>query len=165
MISFKAFVEAIHEAIISASDTLMNKNEGLLDKYFDQSTTDVTDPTTKVVSTKSTLIPKSVILEYPVLNADGKVDVTEVHVPLITLVPLSMSKIEKATLTAEFEMEIVNGEVQLNFSTTSNVGGLFKKNPKITTGKIEIVINPQETTDGLKQIVEGYEAILKRQLS
>ena len=164
MISFKAFVEAIHEAIISASDTLMDKNEGLLSKYFDQTTTNVTDPITKVVTSKSTLIPKSVILEYPVLNADGKVDVTEVHVPLITMVPLSMSKIEKATLTAEFEMQIVNGDVQLNFTTTGSTG-LFKKDPKVTTGKIEIVISPQETTEGLQQIVEGYEAILKRQLS
>jgi hypothetical protein len=164
MIRFQAFIEAIHEAIISASDTLMAKNEGILDKYFDQTTHDVTDPTTNVVSSKSTLVPKSVILEYPVLNADGKVDITEVHVPLITMVPLALSQIEKATLTAEFEMEIVDGEVQLNF-TTIKAGGLFKKNPKTTTGKIEIVITPQESTEGLKQIVEGYEAILKRQLS
>ena len=29
MISFKLFVEAIHHAIVSASDSLMDKNEGL----------------------------------------------------------------------------------------------------------------------------------------
>lgn len=34
MISFKLFVEAIHHAIVSASDSLMDKNEGLLDKYL-----------------------------------------------------------------------------------------------------------------------------------
>lgn len=36
MISFKLFVEAIHHAIVSASDSLMDKNEGLLDKYFEK---------------------------------------------------------------------------------------------------------------------------------
>ena len=52
MISFKLFVEAIHHAIVSASDSLMDKNEGLLDKYFEK-------PVVGVGKDKGALIPKS----------------------------------------------------------------------------------------------------------
>ena len=58
MISFKLFVEAIHHAIVSASDSLMDKNEGLLDKYFEK-------PVVGVGKDKGALIPKIVQLEYP----------------------------------------------------------------------------------------------------
>lgn len=155
MISFKAFVEAIHEAIINASNTLMDKNVGLLDKYFEE----ITDKTTN----KTTLTPKNVILEYPALTSDGQVSPTEIQVPLITLVPLATSQIEKATLTAEFEMEIIDNELQLSFP--SHKSGVFHKDSKGNTGKLEIVISPQESSEGLKLIVEAYEAALKRQIS
>jgi hypothetical protein len=163
MISFKSFVEAVHSAIIEASNTLMDKNVGLLDKYFEETSTVVQSEGSDPV-TKSTLAPKNVILEYPLLTADGKVETTEIQVPLITMVPLSMSQIEKATLTADFELEIVDGELQLSFPVRKN-DKLFHKKSKSTTGKLEIVISPQESSEGLKLIVEGYEAVLKRQLS
>jgi len=159
MISFKAFVKAIHEAIMSASNTLMDKNVDLLDKYFEETTSEESDKTTR-----STLVPKNVILEYPVLNSDGKVEQTKIQVPLITLVPLSMSQIEKATLTAEFEMEIIDGELQLSFPNKKS-DGVFNKKTKSNTGKLEITISPQESSEGLKLIVEGYEAVLRQQLS
>jgi hypothetical protein len=163
MISFKSFVEAVHNAIIEASNTLMDKNVGLLDKYFEETTRTVT-PDGGTPTTKSTLVPKNVILEYPLLTADGNVETTEIQVPLITMVPLSMSQIEKATLSADFEMEIVDGEVQLSFPARKS-DKMFGKKSKSTTGKLEIVISPQESSEGLKLIVEGYEAVLKRQLS
>lgn len=34
MISFKSFISAIHDAILSANDELMERNTSLLDKYF-----------------------------------------------------------------------------------------------------------------------------------
>ena len=61
MISFKLFVEAIHHAIVSASDSLMDKNEGLLDKYFEK-------PAVGAGKDKGALIPKIVKLEYPTLG-------------------------------------------------------------------------------------------------
>jgi hypothetical protein len=162
MISFKSFVTAIHEAIVNASDTLMDKNISLLDKYFSESTSDVTDSEGKKTS-KTTLIPKTVLLQYPHLNAAGVVENLEVAVPLITLVPLTMSQIEKAKLTADFEMEIVGQELQLHFSKPAE--GFFHKKHKTKIAKLEITLMPQETSDGLKMLVEGYEAILKRQIS
>ena len=155
MISLKAFVEAIHDAIINASNTLMDKNIGLMDNYFVENENKNTG--------KKTLAPKNVILEYPVLSSDGQMNTTEIQVPLITLVPLATSQIEKATLTAEFEMEIVDNELQLSFPSHKN--GVFHKDSKENTGKLEIVISPQESAEGLKLIVEAYEAVLKRQIS
>lgn len=163
MINFKSFITAIHNAIISASDSLMDKNVGLLDKYFDEKITEEEDKKTGVKTSKTILEPKTVILEYPVFSSNGP-EMSEVHVPLITLVPLQMSHIEKAVLTAEFEMEIVDGEIELNF-TKRKEGGSFLSRPKTTHAKLEVTISPQETTDGLKLIVEGYESILKRQIS
>ncbi len=173
MISFKSFVSAIQNAIMGASDTLMDKNLSLIDRYFDKDTAEVKDSTGNVVS-KATLIPKTVTLNYPQLNEhaeddediinDYQVKVLPIEVPLITLVPLTMPQIEKATLTAEFELEIVNGELQLNFPNSAR-GGLFKKAPKTTRGKLEIILSPQESSEGLKMLIESYESFLKRQLS
>lgn len=166
MISFKSFVNAVHDAIMNASDSLMDKNVGILDNYFEEVVTEEKDPNTKVTSSKKSLAPKTVTLEYPNLTAEGKVETTHVQVPLITLVPISVSQIEKATLTADFEMEIVDDVLQLHFTNGGDSGknGFFKK-AKTNRGKLEIVITPRETTEGLKLVIEGYEAILKRQIS
>jgi hypothetical protein len=183
MISFKQFVNAIHDAIMNASDALMQKNQGLLDKYFDSKLDD---------SNKTVLTPKIVTLEYPIvippptapkaeqigemsetienkITKDHYVNSFEnfkIQVPLITMVPLSMPQIEKATFTADFLIQIIDGELQLDFpssSTTSTAKGFFKK-AKSTRGKLEITISPHEPSEGLKMIVDAYEATLKRQI-
>lgn len=151
MISFKLFVEAIHHAIVSAGDSLMDKNEGLLEKYFEKSA-DGAQVGNRV------LVPKIVELEYPTLNDAGNVTTTTVQVPLITLVPVTASKIEKATVTAEFALEVVNDELLISFPND-------KASEKATFGKLEIVISPQEPTDGLELIIEGYANALKRQIT
>ncbi len=163
MISFKSFVNAIHSAIINASDSLMDKNVGLLDKYFDEVTRENKDAETGETTSKTILDPKTVILEYPSINADGTEVMNEVHVPLITLVPLQMSQVEKAVVSADFEMDIVDGAIELNFVKRSSLG--FMKKPKKNMAKLEITITPQDTSEGLKLLVEGYESILKRQIS
>ena len=162
MVSFKSFITAIHDAILRANDAVMDKNLDMLNRYFDETPKEVTDDKGAKL-TKKTLVPKSVILEYPNKNEDGSFKISEVHVPLITLVPLSNSQIEKATLVSEFEMEIINDELQINF-TNGSKDGFFKKS-KAKRGRLEIVISPQETSEGLKLLVEGYEAILRRQIS
>ena len=144
MISFKLFVEAIHHAIVSASDSLMDKNEGLLDKYFEK-------PAVGVGKDKGALIPKIVQLEYPTLDDAGAVTTTTVQVPLITLVPVTASKIEKATVTAEFALEVINNELQISFPNN-------KSSENAT-------VSPQELTDGLELIIEGYANALKRQIT
>lgn len=36
--------------------------------------------------------------------------------------------------------------------------------PKSKIGNIEIIIRPQECSDGMKQIIDAYERVLKSQL-
>jgi len=143
---------------MQAGDTLMDKNIGLLDKYFEESKTP-----------EKNLIAKTVVLEMHSLGVDGSTQTNQVHVPLITLVPLTTTRIEKATLTADFEMEIVEGELQLDFKNRSagglGIGGLFSKPDKKKIGRLEITIAPQETPEGLRLMVEAYESALKRQIS
>ena len=169
MISLKSFIAAIHDAIMSASDSLMAKNEGILDKYFEQTSVEEEDKDGNKTS-KDILKPRTVILEYPAPTVDPDLvksqgfERLEIAVPLITLVPLQMSQIEKAVLKADFEIEIVNEEIQLHFTNRKDIG-VFKKKPKTTYGRLEITMSPVDTTEGLKLIVEGYESVLKRQIT
>lgn len=161
MISFKSFINTIHDAILSASTSLMDKNLALLDNYFyetQEPATDSENPT----DTKILLRPKTVVMEYPHPNAEGGVDNLEVSVPLITLAPINLSQIEKVTLTADFDMELQGEDVWLSMPSEHGIG-LFKK-PRPNTTKLEITLTPQDTPEGLKMLVEGYEAMLKRQL-
>lgn len=74
------------------------------------------------------------------------------------MVPVTASKIEKATVTAEFALEVVNDELLIGFPNN-------KPSDKATIGKLEIVISPQEPTDGLGLIIDGYANALKRQIT
>lgn len=158
MISLKLFVNAIHDAILHASESLMNRNQGLLDQYFEPKS-----------PTDTTLVPKSVVLEFYKLGSDGVAKPDLIQVPLITLIPISVCRIEKATLTADFEMDVVNDELQLNFPSGSGqgsvLGSLFGKPKEKNNGRLEIVISPNDTPEGLKLVVDAYEATLKQQLS
>lgn len=207
MISFKAFINAVHDVILSANDALMEKNTGLLDKYFEapadeedirKTIDDAIEASKSIYSKKDkesqeeykkvikglkyaqkamgepdeddeniqasgALSAKSVVIEYPRQTAQG-VEYTEVHVPLITLVPLSMSQIKEAKLTTEFELQLVDDEVQLNFDPGKSKGKMFGKKPESTFGRLEITISPHESSEGLKSLVEGYEKTLKAQI-
>jgi hypothetical protein len=163
MISFKSFVTAIHDAIVGASNELMDKNISLLDKYFTETTIPASADDTDTCD-KTVLKPKTVIMEYPHMNAAGNLENLEIAVPLITLAPLNLSQIEKVTLTADFDLELSGNEVWLSLAGEHGAGGLFKKHRSNST-KLEITLVPQETPEGMKMLVEGYEAILKRQLS
>lgn len=157
MITLKQFIRAIHEAVLQASDSLMDKNIGLLDHYFEQSATD-----------EKYLVPKTVNLEFYSLSPEGKAQSSKVQVPLITLVPISIPRIERATLTTDFEMEVVDGELQIDFKGTkrrSSLGKMFGREDEKRVGRLEITMTPQDTPEGIKLVVDAYEATLKRQLS
>lgn len=164
MISFKEFVHAIHAAVLEANNTLMDKNQEILKKYFkevpDTSDTSKDDPKGNV---PLRLEPLTVNLEYPHLDSDGKVELTDISVPLITLAPLNMSQIEKVTFSSEFEMLVNEGELEIDFSNRKR-SNMFSKKDKSKVGKIEIVVTPQDTAEGIKILVEAYENVLKRQL-
>ncbi|MFQ3181014.1 MAG: hypothetical protein ACI83B_000637 [Sediminicola sp.] len=162
MISFKSFIQSIHDAVLKANDALMDKNTDLLDKYFKEKRIEVTDKE-GIQKTKKILEPISVVMQYPTVDDEGNVKNIDIHVPLITIVPITTSQIEKAKLTADFDMEIVDGDLQIDFSGKKKSEGLFKKG-RTSKGTLEITISPQDTSDGLKLLIDGYETLLKRQI-
>jgi hypothetical protein len=160
MISFKSFINAIQGAIAGAAEALMDTNVSLLDKYFTEVTQPISEGSEKQ---KSNLVPKTVILSYPHLTANGTVENLDIAVPLITLVPITMSKLDQVTLSANFEMEVVNEELLLRF-TKEKSPALFRKKSKMSWGKIEMTFSPQQTTEAFKLLIQGYEDTLRRQL-
>lgn len=156
MIKFKHFVEAIHQAISGAADILIDKNQGLLEKYFQKDTLEIKSDSNE--PKREVYRPRMVYLDYPAVDEKGNDVTSQVEVPLITLVPVTSSQIEKATFTAEFQLSIIDDDLYLDFPDSK------KKNQSSTIGKLEIVISPKETTEGLQQIIEGYEKALKRQI-
>ncbi|MNK18856.1 hypothetical protein D3C87_370700 [compost metagenome] len=169
MISFKSFVKAIHSAIVDSSDQLMGKNLEIFHKYFESREEEVVeaDGTKK---TKSTLVPRTVTLTYPQVNEIPEsnekgyaLKMAPVEVPLVTLVPMTLCNIEKATFTAEFEMEIVQDALQINFVKPRSE--FVRHSPGHNIGKLEITLSPHETAEGLKLLMESYENFLKRQIT
>ncbi len=155
MISLKEFVTTIHQAVSAAADTLMDKNREQLTKYFDK----IDVPNAGTDDVEQHLKPKMVRFDVPNLDSQDRNEQEGIMVPLITLVPFTASQIEKVTLTTEFRLSVdENNELQLDFSKHRNWG---KSSP---LGKLEIVVSPTDTTEGLQQLIEGYEAMLKKQL-
>lgn len=154
MISFKLFIEAIHKAVSGAADTLADRNNELLDKYFyKEANEDGNSPEDDI------LHPRMVEMEYPTLNSEGNVEKGCIQVPLITMVPLCAIKIEKATLSAEFDLSVEDNDLQISFPN----GGRSKDGN--SCGKLDIVISQQDAPQGMELLVNGYNNILKRQLS
>lgn len=172
MISLKAFVNAIHDAILGANDALSDQNLEILNKYFEEDANvqqgqQANQDASKEADLPHTLKARSVKVEYPQQTSEGT-KMVGVEVPLITLVPLSLSQIEKVKLSADFQIQVIEDELQLLFPKERPPGkkSLFGKDPQKegTLGRIEITITPAELSDGLKVLVEGYEKALKSQI-
>lgn len=171
MISFKAFIEGINNAILAANDSLMDKNAGIFDTYFEKApaapTTSVTG--VKPAATTSALQAKSITIKYPHRTADGQATMVDVEVPLVTLIPLSFSTVDEVKLKAHFDLQVINDELQISFNSEApkkRRWSLFGNSPsgEETTGLLEITLKPTEGPEGLKRIIEGYEKVLRAQI-
>ncbi len=156
MLSLKSFIASIHDAILQASDSMMDKHLDLLERHF------TAQPESGATGGQQILTPKMVTLEYHTADQSLNTVVRQVQVPLITLVPLVVPRIEKAVLAADFEMEIAGDEVQINFASPAR-RSMFGR-PKRPIGRLEITLTPQETPEGLKAVVEAYERAVKAQV-
>ncbi len=152
MISLKSFIDAVHDAIVAANDTLSDSSVGILSRFFKK--------TPSEDDSESTMLPDSIVLKYPQTTENG-VEEVEVNVPLITLAPLTCPTIDSVEFNTRFEMEVVDEELQLNFSKENKDTGDMKSN---RSGHLKIVISPQEIPEGLKSVIEGYERVLKAQI-
>lgn len=156
MISLKSFIAALQEAVVQAGESLLDKNVNLLDRYFAPSAMQAADG-----SSEKTLAAKTVNLEYTALSEDLTPVTRKVEVPLITLIPVTTARIEKAVLSAEFQIQLADGEVQIDFAGKNH--GWFG-NSKGTTARLEITISPQAAPEGMHTVVEAYEKSLKAQI-
>jgi len=114
------------------------------------------------------LRPKTVILNYPSSGQNGMIVNKEVHVPLITLIPISFSKVDEVRLKADLELNLVDDELQVGLGKFSNRKKITESesdsSQQGSVGSVEIVLKPQEMSDGMQHVVDAYEKILKAQL-
>ena len=168
MISLKHFIKAIHDAIVDAHNSILKNHEQVLDQFFDVRKVVAEDESVEGSDEDradgTRLVPKTVVLEFPSTDKNGKAITTPVHVPLITLVPLSNARIEKATISVEFDLKSHQNEdgedvLELTFPKQGQGPGDSTK-----SSKMELTIAPMEAPDGVKILVEEYEGVLKRQM-
>lgn len=115
------------------------------------------------------LVPKTVRVNYPATfdfatpdnDKEYKTISTPIEVPLLTLVPVCNYNIEKATFNANFKFDVIDDQVMIDFSKETIKEGEISNN----IGKLEIVLAPQQTPEGLRSLIESYENFLKRQIT
>lgn len=149
MISFKSFIDSIHRAVSDAADLMEEKNRELFNRYFEA---------IQQEDGSQSLVPKMVSLLVPNIDEEGTIDNQIVTIPLFSLIPLNSSQIEKTTFSADFQLSVENGELNLAF--------LGEKLPKgqFTQGHLEIVISPTEPAEGLQKLIDAYADIIAKQL-
>lgn len=110
----------------------------------------------------SGLVPKMTTIQYP-HKTDSGVVMSDVQVPLITLVPLSMTQISEVRIRTDLELQVKDEELLVSFPVAQ--AGTVQDDLKArSTATIEIVLTPHHGTEGLKKIVEGYEKVLRAQI-
>lgn len=115
--------------------------------------------------TPNTLKAKTVALQFPDQTSNGTV-MRNIHVPLISLIPVSMAQVSEVKFRTNLEMQVENEDLLVGFptpkaaSTPSSEGDSGQPNGAF----IEITITPQESSEGLKKLIEGYEKVLRSQM-
>ncbi|MEM8641071.1 MAG: DUF2589 domain-containing protein [Cyanobacteria bacterium P01_G01_bin.54] len=117
---------------------------------------------TQRVELPDKLRPKMTTIQFPQKTANGVV-LSDVKVPAITLVPLSMTQISEVKLHTELEIQVEGEELLVGFSTAhSDKKSNESRNSSRVT--LQIALTPHHGTEGLRQIIEGYEKILRAQI-
>ena len=153
MINFSKLVEAINKATNIAHSSLLESHNDLMESYFEKK------------EGNDNFQAKMVSINYPVKAHDNSIKNVAVDVPLITLVPVSTTRIEELKFTTNLEVVLEKDELLVSFSSQDEQSNnLFCKKRKSSFAKIEITLKPNESTEGLKNIIEGYEKILRAQI-
>lgn len=107
------------------------------------------------------LHPVTVTVQFPENTASGIV-MREVAVPLLTLVPIRMPTIEEVRFTSNFNMHVVEDDIQIEFNPVRSEG--MVDNNVQNDGRLEVILKPGETPEGLTKLIEGYERALRAQI-
>ena len=118
---------------------------------------------------ENVLRPRMVTVQYPHQTKEGKTTTSDVHVPLITMVPLSMSQISEVKFRTDLEVQLDNNELSVSFPTTLSTAnnrddGRQSAETARPVAQIEITMTPHHTSEGLRKIIEGYEKVLRSQI-
>ncbi|WP_341900097.1 DUF2589 domain-containing protein [Fluviicola taffensis] len=152
MIQLKKLVEAINNAAEIANATLVNSHDQVIDNFFNKD-----GETGKYQA-------KIIVIEYPIVADGGTIEKRLVEVPLITVVPISSARIEGLKFTTELEIALENNDLMVSFTNSNREGFLSRGKKKSTFATLEIDIRPQENTEGLNKLIEGFEKQLRAQI-
>ncbi|MDC8004702.1 DUF2589 domain-containing protein [Aureisphaera galaxeae] len=111
-------------------------------------------------NTWDTLTPKTIVVEIPEQTPKGVV-MKKVNVPLIALIPISVSKISEIRFKTDLEILVENDDLKVGFPKKEKEHEGLSQLP---TSTLEITINPDETAAGLKELILGYEKVLRAQI-
>lgn len=109
--NFQSFVTAMQDAVLNARNGLMSQNLDLLNQYFESELD---------ADGRSVLKPISVIITYPRYASDGTATSVDVHVPLITLLPITMPTLEEVKFKTDMQLHLVDNEILVNFQGGGN---------------------------------------------
>lgn len=114
------------------------------------------------------LRPKMVALQYPLATPEGP-RIQVVHVPLISLVPLSQVQLKELNFSTELDLSVHGDALQVSFPKRQAAAEDSRDNqspsaPKGTRAQLEVKISAMETPEGLKYVVDGYERALRAQI-
>ena len=100
-------------------------------------------------------------------TADG-IKMCDVEVPLITLVPMTSSKISEVKLKTTMEIQADQENLHVSFPTKKKTSSKRTESTASTaepqTASLEITVTPDDAPEGLKKIVEGFEKSLRMQI-
>ncbi len=115
--------------------------------------------------TTESLMPKTVVLQYPIPTHDGFV-MKDVKIPLISLIPVSMSEISEIKFKTTIELIVDDNNLQVGFPNKSDMNKLEINKPNESHySTLEITIRPRDGSEGLSTLIQGYEKALRAQLS
>ena len=139
------FLKLLHEAVNFASDSLLKKNQEIIESFFSKVSCDDGDYFT----------PKTIKMDYPTIDENDEIIQKEIEVPLITLIPLTTTKLEKTTFTFEFQISEKDNDVSISFNK-----GVFGNGSNC---KMELTITPDKNPEGISNIIDKYNKTLENQ--
>lgn len=112
------------------------------------------------------LKPKMVSVQYPKMTKNGP-QIHTVHVPLISLVPISQIYLSELKFKVDLELGIVENNLQISFpakkgNTESCADGDSDNNTSVAT--LEICINTTTRPVGMNHLIEGFDRALRAQI-
>tara|TARA_R110000737_G_scaffold4387_3_gene14332 strand:- start:583 stop:1206 length:624 start_codon:yes stop_codon:yes gene_type:complete len=110
------------------------------------------------------LRPRTVTLQCPEATPHGT-RMRNMKVPLIALSPITLSEISEIKFKTELEIVSDSDGLNVNFAKKTKAKDKASMgDDKNTITSLEITIRPKDTSDGLKDLIQGYEKVIKAQM-